>query len=179
MAHGVKGRVIAVLLSAGLAAGCAAPTPYQPASNGEGYAERPLEADRYRVTFSGNSLTSRETVEDYLLLRAAEVTLARGYDHFVVVEKDTERSTSYHTMGTGFGGHFGRSYHDPFFYGRFHGPGFGGFASATTWPRDRYAAYANIVMRRGTKPADNAQAYDARAVIERLGPAVARPQAAS
>ena len=85
-------------------AGCGTATPYQPATDGQGYAEQALERDRYRVTFVGNSLTSRETVENYLLYRAAEVTLEKGYDHFVIVEKDTERNTIYHSTFTVFSG---------------------------------------------------------------------------
>jgi hypothetical protein len=150
-------------------AACGTPTPYQPAADGHGYAEQPIEDDRYRVTFSGNSLTPRETVENYLLYRAAEVTVERGYDHFVVVEKDTERSTTYRSTVSGFGGHQG-------IHGFHHGRhrGFGGFASGTTWPRDRYTGFANIVMREGETPEDAPDAYDAREVLKRLAPTVAR-----
>lgn len=161
-------RLLVVATVFGLAA-CGTPTPYQPVADGHGYAEQPLEEDRYRVTFAGNSLTPRETVENYLLYRAAEITLERGYDHFVVVEQETERSTTYHSTLSGFGSHYGfHSFH------HHHPHGFGGFASATAWPRDRYAAYANIVMRRGAKPPDDADAYDARAVVNRLAPTIAR-----
>jgi len=164
-------RPLGLLMLAGALAlaACGTPTPYQPAADGHGYAEQPIESDRYRVTFSGNSLTSRETVENYLLYRAAEMTVERGYDHFVVVDKDTERSTTYRSTVSGFGGHHG--FHG-FHYGHRHG--FGGFASATTWPRDRYAAFANIVMREGDKPEDAPDAYDAREVLKRLAPTVAR-----
>ena len=150
-------------------AACGTPTPYQPAADGHGYVEQPLEEDRYRVTFSGNSLTPRATVENYLLYRAAELTLERGYEHFVVVEKDIERSTTYHSTGTGLGGHHG--FHS-FHHGHHHG--FGGFASTTARPRDRYTAFANIVMRAGETPEDAHDAYDAHAVLERLEPKVAR-----
>ena len=75
---------VAIALVAMLA-GCGTATPYQPATDGQGYAEQALERDRYRVTFVGNSLTSRETVENYLLFRAAEVTMSKGFDHFVMV----------------------------------------------------------------------------------------------
>ena len=76
----------ALALAAGLAA-CATPTPYQPnarvqslggmAASG-GYSEVRLEPDRWRVNFAGNSMTSRETVEGYLLFHAAELTLQNG-----------------------------------------------------------------------------------------------------
>lgn len=178
MMHGWTARVVAVLVLAGGVAGCAGPTSYHPAEDGRGYAEQALEADRYRVTFSGNSLTSRETVENYLLYRAAEVTLAQGYDHFVVVDQDTERHTTYRSTFSGVGGYGGYGLYGPLYgpyYAPYYGPGAGGIASASSWPRDSYTAYANIVMRRGAKPADDANAYDARAVIEEIGPTVTRP----
>lgn len=156
------------LASIAVLAGCGTPTPYQPVTDGQGYAEQALERDRYRVIFVGNDLTARETVENYLLYRAAEVTTANGYDHFVVVEKDTERNTIYHSTFSSFSGSTGR-----------HGGGsaFHGFGSGISWPSDRYAAYANIVMRRGAKPADDPQAYDARAVLEWLAPTILRAPA--
>ena len=56
-------------LGCGLA-GCETATPYQPATGGQagayGYSDYRVDADHFRVSFSGNSLTSRETVEKYL-----------------------------------------------------------------------------------------------------------------
>jgi len=58
------------LASASVLASCATPTPYQPASGSgafrTGYWDEQIESDRFRVTFAGNSLTSRETVERFL-----------------------------------------------------------------------------------------------------------------
>ena len=50
------------LLATSLVAGCTQPTPYAPAVDGKGYKEQQLENDRYRVSFTGNSATPRETV---------------------------------------------------------------------------------------------------------------------
>ncbi|MEM6650539.1 MAG: hypothetical protein AAF603_09845, partial [Pseudomonadota bacterium] len=81
-------------------AACATSTPYDAANDqGYGFSEQRIEDDRYRIVFKGNSLTRRETVENYLLYRAAEVTVKNGYDHFIVVEDDTERSTTYTQTG--------------------------------------------------------------------------------
>lgn len=151
-------------------AGCAQPTPYQPETDGRGYAQQALEENRYRVTFSGNTVTSREAVENALLYRAAEITVERGFDHFVVVDRDTEKHTTYHGMPTAFDGPYGFHRHDPLFY-RSPYP-FTDLGSSTLWPRDRYSAVANIVMRPGPKPEDDPDAYDARAVMDRLGSAV-------
>lgn len=162
-------RLAGLVVAAGVSiAGCSTPTPYQPATDGEGYAEQALESDRYRVTFTGNSVTSRETVENYLLYRAAEVTVAHGYDHFVVVDKDTERSTTYYSTGTGYGVGYGWA---PYYRGYHRATALG---TSTARPSTRYSAHANIVMRNGDKPPDDANAYDAREVVERLGPTIAR-----
>src|SRR5215475_13702395 len=78
-------RTLPLLLAAGLLAGCMTPTPYAPRTEGQrtGYTDRALTQTRYRVTFTGNSVTPSETVENYLLLRAAEVTRAAGYSSFM------------------------------------------------------------------------------------------------
>ena len=40
---------------------------------------------------------------------------------------------------------------------------------------EKFEATAEIVMRRGAKPADDPVAFDARAVLENLGPRIQRP----
>ena len=103
---------LAIALAGSVAlSGCMTATPYQPAaasSSATGYSDQQIEADRFQVSFRGNSLTARETVERYLLFRAAELTVQNGFDHFILVSKDTEtRSETYRTAGSGFGGGFG------------------------------------------------------------------------
>ena len=68
-------------LATGLA-GCETATPYQPLAPGTaqsgGFTDQRLDDNHFRVTFQGNTETSRETVETYLLDRAAEVTVHSG-----------------------------------------------------------------------------------------------------
>ena len=192
----------AIALAAGLAA-CATATPYQPAvltaaGPQNGFHEVPLEQNRWRVTFAGNSLTSRQQVEDSLLLRSAELTLQQGFDHFVAVNRATERDVTYRANPDPFYGGFGYSrfshpywspswrfyrpaygwrYRDPFydpFWGRgaFGGSAFGG--SYDVREIDRYEASAEILMGRGAPPAD-ARAFDARQIVANLGPRIPRP----
>lgn len=172
----------------GLAACAVTPTPYQPAglpgaSASGGFSELQLEPNRFRVNFAGNSYTGRETVENYLLLRAAELTLSQGGDWFTTVERDTERRTRYQT--TDFGPRYGYS---PYFYpswryyGRFGGRiGWSPFYDPFYWDRsvdvreiNRYEATAEIVIGRGPKPADP-RAFDAREIVNRLGAVAVRP----
>jgi hypothetical protein len=87
--------------------GCATQTPYQPAEKrgAVGYTETQLTENRYRVTFTGNSLTPSETVKDYALLRAAELTLQHGGDWFEIAGNDIDkkvRSSTYVSGGVDF-----------------------------------------------------------------------------
>lgn len=82
---GLATGALLILLSA-----CATATPYQAQRSGYGYTEPIVEDGTYKVTFRGNANTSRSLVEDYLLLRMAELTLAEGHTHFTVREQGTD-----------------------------------------------------------------------------------------
>jgi len=161
---------------------CATATPYAPAGfNGQrgGYAEQRLETDRYRVSFSGNSVTSREQVEMSLLLRAAELTTENGFDWFSTTNRATDRDTRYQTVGDPFFDRYrywGPSWR---YYGRrgwsLWGDPFWGRADFDVRQVDRYEATAEIVMGRGAKPAGDANAFDAREVIANIGDRITRP----
>ncbi|XBQ16747.1 MAG: hypothetical protein ABL308_02470 [Oceanicaulis sp.] len=168
-------RLALTLGAAATLAACAAPTPYQSAETGAyGFNETAIENDRFLVSFNGNSLTDRETVETFLLYRAAELTLERGYDHFFVVRRDTE--TDRRLVGDRFG-------HSPYGvrYRYFH-PAYGWYGWRDPFWDDvnvreitRYEAQAEIVLGRGPAPNDPA-AFDAREVVANLGPRVVRPE---
>lgn len=72
---------------------CATQTPYKIADKrgAPGYTETMLTDTRYRVTFTGNSTTPAETVKDYALLRAAELTLEKGYEWFQLADRDSDK----------------------------------------------------------------------------------------
>lgn len=191
----------AAMLSATALAGCANPTTYRPATgyrgnNGTGFTDQRVEANRFVVTFAGNSMTSRERVEKYLLFRAAELTVQNGFDTFTFVDRDTERKTDTYVdrFGGGFGGYgggfgyggFGRGYGfggASWRYAR-RGFGFGGWGSYGGDPFfddyqvrqiDRYEASAEIQTSRGPKPGGDRFAFDARDVIANLGPTIEYP----
>ncbi len=87
----LRGTLLFVALA--VLSGCATQTPYQPAEKrgAVGYTETKLTDNRYRVTFTGNSLTPSETVKDYALLRAAELTLQHGGDWFEIANNDVDK----------------------------------------------------------------------------------------
>ena len=171
--------VLAGVLMLAMAA-CATSTPYGPASSSGGYGfnEQRIEDNRYRISFRGNSLTSRETVENFLLFRAAELTVQNGYDYFIVVEGDTETRTSYSIpanpafFGTYGYGYPGRHYAFPYYA---YGWGWG-YPYNDRYAREitRYSALAFVTMHKGDKPVDNPQAFDARDVMTNLAPLVSQ-----
>lgn len=165
------GRVASGLALLVLAA-CAAPTPYVPADDGFGYAEQQLENNRYRVSFAGNAATPRETVQNYLLYRAAELTVQTGHDHFTMAGSNLERSTRYFgTVDPLFHrGYFGR-HHDPLFHSGL------GYSTFDAHPVDSYTAFADILVFEGEKPPGDVNAYDARDVLRRLEPMIVRTPA--
>lgn len=181
--------IVGALTLAFALAACETATPYQPRVSGQatsgGYSETRIEPNRWRVTFTGNSMTSRETVEGYLLFRAAELTLQNGDEWFEMVDRNTERNARtyvqpdplYHPWyGAGFGawrpswryrtrGFGWRTWDpfwgDPFWYDR---------VDVTTI--QSFEAAAEIVTHKGAKPASDPRAFDARAVTANLGPRI-------
>ena len=166
-------------IAAASLAACATPTPFEPADgSGYGFADQRIESNRYRISFRGNSLTTKEQVETALLLRAAQVTLENGYDHFIVVSDDTEteRRTRVTDLGPryGFYPYYGFGAFPYYAWGYPWGPGIGDVEVRESL---RYSAFAYIVLGRGPKPEGNLLAYDAREVQKNLEGAVfRRPQ---
>lgn len=155
----------AVLLAAAFIGACATATPYQPMDHGQGYAEQRIESNRYRIHFAGNSSTPKETVENYLLFRAAEFTLAQGYDYFVAERRATDVETHYfQSAGAGFG-----YYWHPRLM----------LSAGTIQTLNEFDAYADVVLFKGDKPATELRAFDAREVVENLAPLIRRPAAAA
>ncbi|MEL6766740.1 MAG: hypothetical protein AAFP17_06140 [Pseudomonadota bacterium] len=236
-ARQIRRAALALLLP--LLAACAAgPTPYvaalpeEPASLG--FREAPLEDRRFRISFAANGATAPEQVEDYLLYRAAEITLAEGADWFRIDARETVPEIRYFAGGYGgpvhvapiflgvrvvgksmqqrppaaanpvthsakrkhkhkrrhhrhrryrrhsrlyLGYGFGFGYY-PYGWGFY--PGWGGTLVYRSPPRPvvtRLEASAEIRLFEGAKPADDAAAYDARAVIDAIGPRLLRPAA--
>jgi len=158
--------VVASLLMA--LSACTVPTPYQASDGGYGYHEQQIEDDRYRVTFAGNPSTPRENVQNFLLYRAAEITVENGYDHFIIHDSDLERSTRYFSQG--FINDFGlSSFSRRRSLRRFSRSRT--FASSAV-PINEYSGIADIIMAKGDKPDGEASAYDALDVLQNLQPLI-------
>ena len=178
-----KSKVAAAvaLALAGVLSACATPTPYQPNIPGQatsgGYSEIRVEPNRWRVMFQGNSLTSRQTVESYLLFRSAELTTQQGYDWFAIVDRNTENKgytyidpdPLYSPWYGGYGywrpswRYYGRGYGwhswDPFWGGPFWAD------SIDVRTVDRFEASAEVFMGHGPKPANDPRASARRGAL--------------
>jgi hypothetical protein len=184
-------RIVLAALFAGAALAldaCETATPYQPlnapgAQASGGYFDHQIEANRWQVGFKGNALTSRETVERYLLYRSAELTLAQGYDWFEAVDRHTDKKTETYAepdpFYAGWGGYWGPRWglYRPSYgwrYGYWGDP-FWGPGPVDLNQVDQYQATAEILMGHGEKPNDR-QAFDARSVMQHLGNAIHPPK---
>jgi hypothetical protein len=162
-------------------AGCATPTAYGPAGpyQTDGYTDRQLTDTRWRVTFTGNSVTPRDQVEDYLMLRAAEVTLDSGHNYFRFDTRDTQtqtRTTAFSSgyygpgafwgRGWGFGSRWGGYYP----YGGYFGGGFGYGGGMDIITTNRYQAYAEIVVLTDDEARNEPRSVDAKSVVQHLTP---------
>lgn len=188
----VSRSVVAGALAALLAlSGCASSsTPYQPLSSASqisgGYTDHQLGEGRYRVTFAGNRLTSRETVESYLLFRSAQLTLEQGYDWFVVVDHEMDhRITREIRPDPYYRPWFSPSYGDWRPYWRYYEPEFGWrewdpYHGDRFWTEEvtteEFEAAAEIRMGKGAIPAGETAAMDARKVSAELGPRIEDPR---
>ena len=169
-----------ILLGLGLGA-CVSTPLYkaQTSSASSGYSEQQIDANQYRVTFTGKRSTSRNRVEDGLMLRAAEITQAAGYSHFVIDGRQTEREDEWpgpdpfsygprFTFSYGYG--FGRpGYYDPFYYR--YGYYYDRFNDS------RFVESADIALLKGDEAAREPRAINAAEVIANLGPKFAPPPA--
>jgi hypothetical protein len=152
----------------GLAACATTPTVYQPATGPRavGYAEAPIERDRWRVSFRGGPGADARRVGDLALRRAAELTLAKGYDWFRITERDVEGAPGglRPDVSLGFGG-------GDIGGGRTAVGGAAGIGFNFSGGGEAVTVTLEVLMGRGEAPREP-DAYDARAVRHSFGPEV-------
>ena len=193
-----KLRLTSALAALMVLGACATATPYQAATDHQrGYANQQIESDRWQISFAGNSLTDRQTVETYLLYRAAELTDMEGYDYFSVVQRATDEDRRVVSSG----------FHDPFYSGFYCNYSFYGRAGRLRgYPRSwyarraayrgfhspfayrdpfwdsgwdyreiiRYEATSEIIMGKGEKP-DDPSFFNVDEVLMNLAGSIVRP----
>ena len=82
-----------------LFSGCA--TPYQKYKTfpvDGGYRDLTIQDNMFKVSFIGNIYTAKDDVNNYALLRSAEMTLENGYKYFLILEGNTDERELTYTM---------------------------------------------------------------------------------
>lgn len=160
-------RCIAIAAALALAA-CAtsAPPPYAPSASAEiaGYSETQVETNRYFVTYRAPGGADAALLQDYALLRAADLALQNGREWFWVdrraLDEQPSRSSG-PSIGVGVGaGSWGGS------SGGSVGVGINLPIGGQGGQRAR-AATLEVRLGEGPKP-DDPSAYDARSVAASL-----------
>lgn len=153
-------RTFVFLAAMAALSACATTPTYSPAARqgAAGYSEQRIESNRYTVTYRSSSSASAQLLEDYALLRAADVTLQNGREWFWVDHRNIDQGTSRNqgpSMGVGIGGGS---------WGRHSGVSGGvslNFPIGGGGGPQARAATLEIRFGEGPKP-DDANAYDAR-----------------
>lgn len=92
-------RKLWVVVVCATLAGCG--TKYQEMGFTGGVAAQQMTADTWRIQARGNSYTNAATVQDYVLLKAAETTQAAGGTHFQIISAaDASRASTFVSPGT-------------------------------------------------------------------------------
>lgn len=93
-------KKIGIVALAVLVSACA--TSYQPYSyfGGGGYKDIQLSENSFKITVEANGYTSKSQASDLALLRAADLTLEKGFKHFVIVGSADESSGMTYTTPT-------------------------------------------------------------------------------
>lgn len=158
-------RLILPALAALSLSACETPQPmaYQPLAGAKtvGYSEQRIEPGRYRVSFHGAQGAPRTMVEDFALRRAADLTVADGYDWFRVYERTVawDRGDTGPRVGVSVGG---------MSFGRRSAVGAGVGTAFNLGGGPALTATVEVVMGKGEKPA-GPDVYDARGVQRSMG----------
>jgi len=92
-------RILGIVVLCAALGGCA--TKYQEMGFTGGVAAQQITADTWRIQSRGNAYTASSTVQDYILLKAAETTQAAGGTHFQIISAaDASRASTLVTPGT-------------------------------------------------------------------------------
>lgn len=151
-------RIVAMLAAGVVLAGCA--TRYQEMGATGGVTAAQMTDDLWRISARGNLYTDVTMIQDYVLLKAAETTVAAGRTHFAVVGKHDEgRAPGLYAVSALGGGNEQK-----------------GFALLNRGPRDPGEDLMIRLLPRQASAEDKADALDAAQLIANIGRRVKRPE---
>ena len=164
-------RWMVVVVVALVLAGCA--SRYQELGPAGGVTAAKMTDDVWRISARGNALTEATTVQDFVLLKAAETTIAAGGTHFVIIGQQdvgsarSGRQTGLYAFGGAGGRDGGRLTGDMTGYSRVSPNGLSG---------------EDVMIRvlpANASADDKAKALDARQLVANITPRLKRPAGAA
>jgi hypothetical protein len=173
-------RVLALIAGLLVLSACATEGSYHANTAGvsDGYSETRLDETHWAVEFIGDPSASQETVESYLLYRAAELTVANGYDWFIPASQTLDSESEVVVTGARrvdspvwrpLWRHRNRTQWSDWMV---RGASPSQPTQQTVQTVDRMAAREEISVGRGAPPAG---AFNAREVMASLEPSIVRP----
>lgn len=162
-----------LILVAGVLAGCGKPTSYHPSDADTGYVDRSLGEGRWEVSFTANALTRQQRLKQYLLYRAAEISLDSGNDSFVVLDEHPGRGrlSGIKVEGEGTQRPYEFEHNHLWFDSRSFVEG---YTTTVYEPMSRYTGTIVFRVFKGENPPQEGAVFDAREIIRTLGPQVFR-----
>ncbi|HEX5316092.1 MAG TPA: hypothetical protein VFX22_05520 [Candidatus Kapabacteria bacterium] len=140
-----------------------------------GYSEAPIDSSTWQVTYAGDNTMPPDLVDRYALYRSAELTVAKNYDYFIVMNGQANANSMTTTVG---GGSIPNTTIEHQI-----DPQTGKMipvAVTTTSPNYMTSTFTahtvtkTIRMFKGARPAENANAYDAKSMLSVMGPSIQR-----
>ena len=162
--------VFAVLSSACLLVGCA--TGYHSDGFGGGFTDLRLSTNIWQITCRGNAYASAQRIQDFTLLRAAELALDHNYNCFELLdaarftERDTMQLTSPSATTTTKGNLDLRNTYDRNYSGSWNSTSTTTYSPGSSIPISR--AHAGIVIRAYRADDPGQCTYDAAATAGQL-----------
>ena len=163
MTSKIKAVLFAAVAAVNLAACQTTPTySAAPSANAAGYSEQQIESNRYSVTYRAPGGADAQTLNDYALLRAADLTLEHNRNWFWVDRRSLNGQGGHSgpSVGIGVGGGS---------FGHHSGVGVGAGFSFPLGGGGPTATSATLEVRFGEGPKpDDPNAYDARSIATNL-----------
>jgi len=162
-------RISVAIFTIMVLAACA--TPYGKYGALGGFRDARIDANTFSISVDNNGFTDQQTTSLHALYRAAELTASNGFDYFVIMSGANNSTTMAMVVP---GSSTSKTTVNAY----------GSSATATTNTTYAPATVVPIVLPNativikafaGTKPADLANAYEARETMKYVGPQIGAP----
>lgn len=165
------GRWRMMLTAAACSTVAACATPYQEMGFFGGVQASRIDETTVQISARGNAYTSAETISRYALRKAAEETIADGYDGFFIVsDQDRTRHSTYYSPGTATTTYSGTAMSTGYNTAYVSGIGTTSYTPPQAYTFVKPGEAVMIKMFKGPKRSDAPGVYDAHELLRFLAP---------